>query len=259
MKRSDDRILSSHTGSVQLPPRDDHSAPELPSDRAEAKEAVRAVVDKQIEVGLDVINDGDLGAGLALVQSFHEFFTGVEKRPSATENRRSPRGVPDVDMETYAEYYAQHPMLPFDPGVYVCTDAIGPGNVDSLKWGLETLKEVAEGKGAEELFMCFISPGWIQEWVWNEHYRTEEEFVFAISEALKPYYKAVVDAGLILQIDAPDIPDNWSWDRWTDVNAYRKNLEMRLEATSNAISGLTEEQVRLPFCWGSWPGPHSVS
>lgn len=258
MKRSEDRILTSHTGSVFLPPRDDHTQPEVPTEPPAIKDAVRQIVEKQLEVGLDVINDGDIQFGLSLVRSFDRAFDGVEKRP--TQNgRRSPRGVPDEDMDVFAEYYARHPLLPFDPGLYVCTGPLKATGLEMLEWSLETLKEVTASKDVEELFMCFISPGWIQEWIWNEHYGSEEEFVFALGEAVKPYYKAIVDAGMVLQIDSPDIVDNWSWDRWTDVSAYRKNVEMRLEAISNAISGLPEDRVRLHFCWGSWPGPHSVT
>jgi 5-methyltetrahydropteroyltriglutamate--homocysteine methyltransferase len=80
----------------------------------------------------------------------------------------------------------------------------------------------------------------------------------AMGEAMKPYYKAVVDAGLVLQIDAPDIVDNWVLDRWDDVKAYRRNLETRLEALSNALEGIPEDRVRVHLCWGSWHGPHSV-
>ena len=260
MKRSEGRILTSHTGSVFVPPGDDRAPPAVPWARGEVKEAVRAVVDKQVEVGLDVINDGDLQFGLSMVQSFHQVLDGVEKRRPSAE-RRSPRGLPDEDMEVFAEYYERHPWVPpeVDMGLYVCTGPVRAAAVERLEADLARLREVAEGKDVEELFMCFISPGWLQEFIWNDHYGSEEEFVFALAEAVKPYYKAVVDAGMVLQIDAPDIVDNWSWNRWTDVSAYRKDLHIRLEAISNAISGLPEDRVRLHFCWGSWAGPHSVA
>jgi 5-methyltetrahydropteroyltriglutamate--homocysteine methyltransferase len=161
-------------------------------------------------------------------------------------------------MEVFAEYYARHPF-PIDLGTYVCTGPLGAKRLETLEWDLATLKEAADGKDAEELFMCFISPGWLQEFIWNDHYGSEEGFVLALGEAAKPYYRAIVEAGMVLQIDAPDIVDNWSWDRWTDVKAYRKNLEVRLEAIMNAISGLPEDRVRLHFCWGSWHGPHSIA
>jgi 5-methyltetrahydropteroyltriglutamate--homocysteine methyltransferase len=260
MKRSKDRILTSHTGSVFLPPRDDHTQPEVPREPAAIKEAVRAIVDKQVEVGLDVINDGDLQFGLSMLLSLDRVFDGVENRPKEA-GRSSPKGVPDEDMEVFAEYYERHPWVPvdFDPGLYVCSGPLGAKSLDLLKRDLDTLKEAAQGKDVEELFMCFISPGWLQEWIWNDHYGSEEEFVLAMGEAVTPYYKAIVEAGMVLQIDAPDIVDNWSWDRWSDVSAYRKNLETRLEAISNAISGLPEDRVRLHFCWGSWAGPHGVA
>jgi len=260
MRRSEGRILTSHTGSVFVPPGNDHAPSAVTWEHGEVKQAVRAIVDKQVEVGLDVINDGDIQVGLSLVESFHRVFDGVEKRPDDAE-RRSPRGLPDEDMEIFAEYYERHPWVPpqVDLGVYVCTGPLAARAPDLLDRAVTTFREVAEGKKMTDLFMCFISPGWLQEFIWNDHYASEEHFVFALAEAVKPYYRAIVDAGLVLQIDAPDIVDNWSWSRWSDVGAYRKKVEMRLEAISNAITGLPEERVRLHFCWGSWAGPHSVA
>ena len=256
MKRSDTRILTSHTGMLAPPPRDDHTVPERPAEKAAIAQAVQAVVDKQVEIGLDVINNGDINAGVGIM-TFPRMFEGLEQRPG--DGFKSYKGVPDEDMDEYAEYYTAHPFMPFDPGQCYCTGPISPKGLDLLQWDLANLKQAADGKGVEELFYCFISPGWLRRWVVDEHYNSEEELAHAMGNAIKPYFKAIVDAGMILQIDSPDIVDEWSWDRWSDLTAYRKNLEIRLETLRNAVSGLPEDRIRLHLCWGSWHGPHSVA
>ena len=265
MKRSEDRILTSHSGSLFVPPTDDHMqsahpAEIAPDDTARRQQAigagVRAIVDKQVEVGLDIINNGDLNAGVTL-RTIPSMFDGLEQRPPAGHD--ALKGVPDEDMETYAEYYEAHPYMPFDPGPIAATGPIGTRGLDLLQWDLATLKAAAEGKRHEELFYCFLSPGWLTRWIIDEHYGSERQLLLALAEAVKPYYRAVVDAGLILQIDSPDLVDEWTWDRWTDLAAYRKDLEWRIEVLRDTIEGLPEEQIRLHFCWGSWRGPHSVA
>ena len=256
MKRSEGRILTSHSGSVFPPPRDDHSIGGRPDGKPAVAEAVREIVAKQVEVGLDVINNGDVNAGMGIM-TFPRMFEGLEQRHG--EGFKNYKGIPDEDMETYAEYYSAHPFIPFDPGQCYCTGPIRPKGLDLLQWDLDNLKQAAEGEDVEELFYCVISPGWLRRWVVDEHYGSEEEMAHAMGGALKPYFKAVVDAGLILQIDSPDIVDEWSWDRWTDLAAYRVNLEARLDTLRNAVRGLPEDRIRLHFCWGSWHGPHSVA
>lgn len=261
MKRSEGRILTSHSGSMFPPPQDgagDRAAyfAATGTETDQVAETVRAVVDKQVEIGVDVINNGDQNRGLTLM-TFPRMFDGLEQRPP--EGFARYKGLPDEDMEVYAEYYSAHPFMPFDPGQCVCTGPVSPKGIDLLQRDLSTLADAAEGKEFEELFYCVISPGWLRRWIVDEHYGSEDDLAFALAEAVKPYYRAVVDAGMILQIDSPDVVDNWSWDRWNDVTAYRKDLEARLDALSNAIEGLPEERVRLHFCWGSWHGPHSIA
>jgi 5-methyltetrahydropteroyltriglutamate--homocysteine methyltransferase len=171
--------------------------------------------------------------------------------------------MPDRDMEIYHEYYrarAEHTPPRLDDATRFTKIVSGPvsaKSTESLEWDVQTLKDAATGKDLDDLFVCFISPGWVRNLSWNEHYATLEEEYFAIAAALRPFYKAIVDAGVVLQIDAPDLVDTWTLDRWDDVAGYRKDLEMRVEALNTALEGLPEEQVRLHFCWGSWHGPHS--
>jgi 5-methyltetrahydropteroyltriglutamate--homocysteine methyltransferase len=265
MQRSNGRILTSHTGALFPPPRDDHGPVVVPSRRDAIRDAVRSIVDMQAEVGIDIVNNGDLtaGAGLELNLAFH----GIETIPIDDEHGPA-RGMPDADMDRFAEYYAAYGLFPNPDNplggsrperteAQVCRGPITPRSTEPLEWDAATLKELAGGKSAGELFLCFIGPGWMTRFIFDEHYASEEELIYALAAAARPFYRAIADAGLILQIDAPDIVDNWTWDRWTDLRAYRKHLEMRLDALNGAIEGIPEEQIRLHVCWGSWHGPHT--
>jgi 5-methyltetrahydropteroyltriglutamate--homocysteine methyltransferase len=119
------------------------------------------------------------------------------------------------------------------------------------------LKGAARGQDVEELFLTFLGPGWMSRFIFDEHHGDEQRLIDALAEAAKPFDRAIVDAGLVLQIDAPDIVDAWTWDRWTDLAAYREDVERRLDALNGAIEGIPEDRIRLHPCWGSWHGRHT--
>lgn len=271
MKRSTDRILTSHTGSLYEPPAEGadvldgadlaHPSQAGGGAREEVRRRVEAVVRKQVDVGLDVINNGDISVGMQILD-LQRVIGGTEWVPLKEDESTPVRSLPDLDMETYHEYYGEHPILGKTappPVKLACTGPLTTQGEENVAWDIATLKEAVADQDVEETFMDFISPGWVTRFLFNQHYATDEEFHFALAAALKPHYKAIVDAGFILQIDAPDIVDTWSWERWTDVTAYRKQAEMQIEAINSALQGLPEDRVRLHFCWGSWHGPHSVA
>jgi 5-methyltetrahydropteroyltriglutamate--homocysteine methyltransferase len=262
--KSDGRILTSHTGSLYLPPRDDHQPVEAPADREGIKAGVASLVAKQAEIGIDIANNGELGEGPGT--EMWRAMNGIETVP--VDNPLDAwRGFPDLDMEIHQEFYSRGIMSAADVPLggesrktfkkQVVRGPLTPKSTEGTEWDIATLKEAAKDAGFKDLFLTFLSPGWMYRSVFNEYYPTDEEFIFAMAEAAKPFYRAIVDAGLLLQIDAPDIVDAWTCDRWTDVKAYRKNLEMRLEALNNALDGLPVDRLRLHFCWGSWDGPHT--
>jgi 5-methyltetrahydropteroyltriglutamate--homocysteine methyltransferase len=265
MQRSDGHIVTSHTGALFLPPRDDHGPVVAPTDRDAVRDAVASIVAKQVEIGIDVVNNGDLTVGPGL--ELHKAFDGLEAVPM--NDRYGPaRGIPDVDMETFAEYYEAYGLMPNPENplggggperteAEACRGPIAPRSTEPIEWDAATLKQAAASQDVHDLFLTFVGPGWMSRWIYDEHYATEQGLIDALAEAARPFYRAIVDAGLILQIDAPDIVDAWTWDRWTDLTAYRKDVEMRLDALRGAIEGLPEERVRLHLCWGSWHGPHT--
>ena len=123
---------------------------------------------------------------------------------------------------------------------------------------IDYMKAAMQGATAStEGFLSSLAPGTIEHWLRNEHYKTDEEFVFAIADAMHEEYKAIADAGLIVQLDDPGLPDGFMIHPDMSMAEYRKFLEVRVEATNHAIRDIPEEQVRLHMCWGSFHHPHT--
>jgi 5-methyltetrahydropteroyltriglutamate--homocysteine methyltransferase len=123
---------------------------------------------------------------------------------------------------------------------------------------LPTVRQAGQaGVQPEETFMCVLAPGWIEHSLFNEHFKTDEEFLFAIADAMKHEYKAIVDAGFILQLDDPGLPDTYDMIvPHPTIEDYRKFAEIRIDAMNHALKGLPEDRIRYHICWGSWHGPH---
>jgi 5-methyltetrahydropteroyltriglutamate--homocysteine methyltransferase len=143
------------------------------------------------------------------------------------------------------------------------TVVTGPLRLKTLKPfadDIRQFKEVLEEQGTEaEAFYCVMAPEWLEEFVWNEYYTTDDDFVVALTEVMAPIFKLVTDSGLILQIDDPAISHDWEEARrppMTDAE-YERFMMTRIEALNAALAGIPEEQVRFHVCWGSWPGMHT--
>jgi 5-methyltetrahydropteroyltriglutamate--homocysteine methyltransferase len=273
MKRSENRILTSHSGGLHMAEWGPKVAGAAPLEQKEVKKRVGVLVQKQMDIGIDIVNNGDLGWRWSPLNAA-TVMTGIEMAPvKPGDDRLFFRSLPDEDMERYSEYYRNHGLIDITairdhtdrmmgsipPVRQVCTGPISPLSTEALQWDIRTLKEAVGARSVADIFMCAIAPGWMYRCLWNDYYRTDEEFIFAIAEGLKPSYKAIVDAGFVLQVDDPNIVDCWTWERFTNLEDYRKYIDMRIEALNNALQGLPEEQIRVHVCWGSWCGPHSIA
>jgi 5-methyltetrahydropteroyltriglutamate--homocysteine methyltransferase len=154
----------------------------------------------------------------------------------------------------------EKPMPP-DRDRMVATGPIKAKGTAAIDREIKAFKSGIERAGGkvEEAFFCVIAPGWLDHFIFNEYYKSDEEFVFALADALNAEYKAVVDAGLILQIDDPGIVDWWDMVKPAmRVEDYRKQIaSVRIEAVNAALKGIPEDRVRYHLCWGSWHGPHT--
>jgi 5-methyltetrahydropteroyltriglutamate--homocysteine methyltransferase len=131
---------------------------------------------------------------------------------------------------------------------------------EAINRQLDTFKAAIERSGAnvEEAFVPVLAPGWLDHFIFNEYYKTEEEFLFALADALREEYRAVEAAGFVLQIDDPGLPDWWDMLKpEPTIEAYRKFARLRIDAVNHALVGIPEEKVRYHLCWGSWHGPHT--
>jgi 5-methyltetrahydropteroyltriglutamate--homocysteine methyltransferase len=262
MKRSSrGEILTTHVGSLPRPDGTDRSGSE---DDATLQKLVAEVVARQRDTGIDVINEGEYTKG-------GDWLSYVDNRFSGFEARQPAGGKPLIlqgkDREEFADFYkyaTERGTLFFEPAGqikqsrphWVAVAPISYRGIDALKREIDIFKK-AVGPGAEA-FITTTAPASLEPYRRNEYYKSQEEFVFALAEAMRTEYQTIVDAGFILQID-----DAWLaalWDRigiQMGLDAYRKYCEMRIEALNHALRGLPEERIRYHLCWGSWHGPHA--
>jgi len=290
MKRSTDRILTTHAGSLSRPP--DLIAINRARAQGESKDdaayarclsgAVAGVVKKQREVGVDIVDDGEFGKPMASNYDYGVWWNyafarlqGFVPADQVPESQHKKSSVADValttmpnrrDWQKFREFYQD----PESTGTLlgsaarrptrrpVCTGAIKYAGHATIAADIANLKQAMAASGAEEGFMCSIGPGSFARGE-DLHYANEEEFVYAAAEAMRDEYKAIVDAGIVLQIDDPSLPDNWDMiNPEPPLDEFKKFERVRIEALNHALRGLPADRIRFHICWGSWHGPHTT-
>ncbi len=266
MKRSSNRILTTHVGSLIRPSalQDFLRAKQAgkPHDRAAYEacltQSVAEVVHKQAEVGIDVVSDGEFGKSISWSQYVLERLSGFERRPIKAGGNPFTRGV---DREHFAEFYAE---LDAREGVATTVEAVCVGPI-SYTGQAELARDIANFKAAlkdvkvEEAFLPVAAPASVIPDRKNEYYKSEEELIRAIGAAMRTEYRLIIDAGFILQLD--DARAAVTYDRMVPPASfadYRKWLAMQVDVLNEAIAGLPADRIRYHVCWGSWPGPHTT-
>ncbi len=267
MMRSTDRIKTTHAGALPRP--DDFRQMVVGPDRvvrietdaqkARLKSAVAEIVKKQVECGLDSVNDGELSKS-----SFNTYLTdrvaGYELREMTTAEapiRLQRLNMTNRDARKFGDYFVNRRMFATPGGkLAVCVEPLRYVGQDQLQRDIANFKAALNGVKTEEAFLPANTPGTMEHWLRNDYYKTDEELVFALADVLHVEYKAITDAGLTLQIDNPDLPDCWCIFPDMTVPEFRKYAAMRVEALKHALKGVPREQVRLHVCWGSFHGPH---
>jgi 5-methyltetrahydropteroyltriglutamate--homocysteine methyltransferase len=277
MKRSNDRILTTHVGSLPRP--DDlitMYAEDAPDDMLLPRltSAVSDVVKHQAECGIDVVNDGEFGKAMrrgndlgAWWSYVYERIVGFEVRRSQAEKGRSAWTFGSKEHREFAEFYR-------DAGIggsglantstnrlvgLVCTSSVKYTGHALIQRDIDNLKAAVRDMPVKDVFMPAVSPAMLQI-LPNEHYRSAEDYTWALAEAIREEYAAIINAGFILQIDDPGIVEIYDW--WfslnDDMTGYRKWAAFQVEAVNHALEGLPEDRVRYHICWGSWHGPHKT-
>jgi len=262
MLYSTDRILVTHAGSLPRP--SDLRAMVVAKAAGEAydaaalerrlTEAVAETVRRQHGCGIDVVNDGELSK-----YNFTDYvrgrIAGYEARPNSGRRRLSMTARDEVK---FAEYFAAIPRAQAlgPPTMPVCVAPLCYVGQTELRKDIDNFTAALAGVDVAGAFLPANTPGTIEHWIANEHYKSDEEFVFAIAEVMREEYRAIVDAGFLLQIDDPDLPDGWACLPGIGIADYRKYASVRVDALNHALRGIPKEKVRLHVCWGSFHGPH---
>lgn len=269
MIRSTNRILATHAGALPRPedlwPMVVARAKGEPHDKqalaARLKSAVADVVRKQVECGIDSVNDGELSK-TSFTSYVRERLSGFETREFKPGEGPKPLSIMSRDMKRFAEYFAgKHGgfgWAGFRAGQVYCTEPLTYVGHAALNEDVDNFKAALHGVKVAEAFLPANTPGTIEHWLRNEHYKTEEEFVYAIAEAMREEYEGIVAAGFLLQIDDPDLPDGWQMYPEMSVAQYRKYATLRVDALNHALRNIPRDRIRLHVCWGSFHGPHQA-
>ncbi len=263
MKRSTDRILVTHVGSLARPAdlmemlvaRNDGKPYDREALAKRTRGAVAEVVHKQIECGVDIINDGELGKSNFSRYTCERLSGFVERAPDAGFK---PTSIFGRDMIEFTEYFNRggRTSIGHHDRVFYCVEPLKYVGHDEVKSDIENLKAALQGKQVEEAFLPAVAPGTMEHWMKNEYYPTDEAYLFAIADVMHEEYKAIVDAGFVLQIDDPDLADAWQMYPQMSLAEYRKYQELHIAALNHGLRDLPIDRVRFHMCWGSYHGPH---
>ena len=257
MKRSESRILTTHTGSLPRSPelqdllrsRLEPQAGEAEEYRAGVEEGVADVVARQTATGIDVINDGEQGRV--------QYATYVKDRLTGYDGEQSVRVAPRLDDLEFPEFAAQRGPSSATIPWPACTGPIGWKDRDAVKRDIQRLKTATAGVAAEEGFMTAASPGVIAYFLPNEYYPSDEAYLYGLADVMKDDYNEIVDSGLLLQIDCPDLAmTRVSQFSHLSEQELIKIVGMHVEVLQHALAGIPPEKMRLHLCWGNTEGPH---
>jgi 5-methyltetrahydropteroyltriglutamate--homocysteine methyltransferase len=287
MKQSRDQILTSHAGSLPRPDalieanraRESGMATDERRFQDELRASVAEVVRLQKQAGITIPGDGEFGKSMGHKVNYRAWWSysfqrlgGLELGTTGLYDMPAQRSRPgEVVLTSFAD---RRDRLKFaaayaDPDSGITTGprpALWPVCVGKLTYtgqaaiqsDIANFKAALQAAGVEEGFMTSIAPGSASR-IANRYYKTEGEFLFACADAMREEYKAIVDAGLVLQLDDPAIAENWDMvNPEPAVADYKKFSMIRVEALNHAIRGLPEDRIRFHLCWGSWHGPHTT-
>ena len=262
MKISTDRILTTHVGSLPRPDelfemmlaRMDGKPIDEKAYAAHVRKAVEDSVKQQADAGLDVVSDGEMGKPSFITYAAQRL-DGLAKRegvrPSPFSNTRETKDFPEYYQSTVAEQVSARRRR----ALMVCAGPIKYKGHEQLKTELENLKSALKGIKATEVFVPAIAPSNVETTTPNEYYPTAEAYVFAIAEAMREEYKAIIDAGFLLQIDDPFLVTYYITRPDLSIAECRKWAELRVEALNAAIAGLPADRIRFHTCYSVNMGP----
>ncbi len=266
MKRSTNRILSTHVGSLIRPPKLAEAIQSKQNGKIDEaayqeilRDSVAEVVKRQLEAGVDIINDGEFGKSTSWSLYILKRLSGFEMRPAKAS--AFARGV---DREHFKDFYEELEGARATKAWSNVTvqDAVAVGPIQytglaEVQRDIDNLKAAMKAAGAEEAFLPVAAPSSAIPDRKNEYYKNDEELLIALAEALRFEYQAIADSGILLQVD--DARAAVTYDRMVppaSFDEYYRWLEHHVEVLNHALEGIPQDRVRYHVCWGSWPGPH---
>ena len=266
MKRSTNRILTTHVGSLIRPPEllkllraQQSGKAVIPHEYDEClKTSVAAVVKRQADAGIDVVSDGEFGKNISWAQYALERLSGFERRKVPLAANPFVAGA---DRARFKDFYAELDAQqgPSSDWESVCMGPITYTGIAALQRDIEDVKAALIGMKVEEAFLPVAAPASVIPDRKNKYYRNDEEMLQAIAEAMRTEYRTIAASGLLLQLD--DARAAVTYDRMVPpakFEDYRRWVELHVEVLNEALAGIPEDRVRYHVCWGSWPGPHTT-
>jgi 5-methyltetrahydropteroyltriglutamate--homocysteine methyltransferase len=251
------RILTTHVGSLPRPQdlmemmwaREDG----IPLDKGALEQRIREGVDdavaRQVKAGIDIVNDGEWGKP-SYATYIKDRLTGF----GGTGNTyvfQDVEAFPSTKARVLADPGRKHRRAP------ACIAPISVLDMEAPKRDAQRLKEAVQTHKATGAFITAASPGVTAFFFRNDHYPTEEEYVFAIADAMRHEYEAIVNAGVMLQVDCPDLAmGRHTQFRDLDLAGFRKAMELNIAALNRSLVNIPADKVRMHLCWGNYPGPH---
>jgi 5-methyltetrahydropteroyltriglutamate--homocysteine methyltransferase len=283
MRSSKDRILVSHAGNLPRPVEldeliDGGKATQGANTAEYAKRlpaAVKWIVDRQADLGVDIVNDGEYAKAGSYGGYIQERVTGYSMVPADPNRKPKRAGTAERDRRDFPGFFVSGlwfagsggPVRPgfMTPGevrntnlreTRACTGPVTYTGQDKVKTDIDNLKAAIAGKDVEG-YIAALGPLSLGAGVRNEYYKSEDEYMMAVAEAVREEYKAITDAGLIVQVDEPEFCTSWMFYPEWSVEEYRKYLGFCVDVLNHSIEGLPEELIRFHTCWGSGHRPHT--
>jgi 5-methyltetrahydropteroyltriglutamate--homocysteine methyltransferase len=252
VKRSTEHILTTHTGSLPRPPellealrRRDRGEGDGAGLDAQVRDAVADVVRRQADAGVSVVNDGEAGKiGYA---------TYVKERLDGFGGEAGMAGLP-ADMAEFPDYM-RRVMGGIDFAMPACVAPVSYRGLDAVRADIANLQAALDGAGVEDAFLSAASPGVIAVFLQNQHYPSHEAYVFALADAMKVEYDEIHRAGIVLQLDCPDLAMSGHM-LGESLDDFRARARVNVEAINHATRDIPPDAMRMHLCWGNYEGPH---
>ena len=269
MQRSTDRILTTHVGALQRPQHLSKAMSEhgewTPAVLDDLRASVAEVVARQEATGIDIVDDGEFGKTLWMWY-IRDRMDGIEGREWSPDAEPLLKGR---DRDQFPGFYAwadaNASLFGYMEDTYfwssIVTQPVVTGPIryrpDAVQRDIANLRSALERNPATEAFLPVVAPASIEVGLANEHYGSRDDLMRALADAIRQEYKAIVDAGFILQVDDAWVPAAWDRSSEYDLDSYRRYASDSIEVLNHALAGLPADRIRYHLCWGSWHGPHA--